>query len=508
MSQSRRQFISDSLRTGALGLVPASLLRADDFAFTSDPFTLGVASGYPEQAAVVLWARLAPEPLAPGGGMQQSVVTVDWELAEDEAFRRVRRSGRAYATPDWGHSVHVEVTGLQPGRDYWYRFTSGGARSPVGHTRTAAAAGSPRMALAVASCQHYESGYYAAYAAIARDDLDLILHVGDYIYENRGIERVRSHAEPECYTLEDYRRRYSIYKLDPMLQAAHASAPWMLIWDDHEVDNDYAAGRSEQDDVEALFLARRAAAYRAYYENQPLPRRMVPQGPYQRLYTRRVFGDLVAIHMLDGRQYRSDQACGAGRVNPCAELLAEDRTMLGAEQERWLDTSLGQSSARWTLLAQGTVFAHMDQEPGPGVGYWNDGWSGYPAARRRLIEALEKHSVPNPVILSGDVHAFLANDVHAEPGRLESRVAAAEFVTTSISSLGPPQSRVDSWRAENSNVRLARSDVRGYTKLSVEADALHVEFVAVEDPTRPDSDTYLLASFDVAEGRPGIVDRR
>lgn len=507
MSYSRRDLIAKGLGLAGLGFAPPSILRAAEIEFDSDPFTLGIASGYPERGAVVLWTRLAPEPLAPGGGMPRDAdaVPVDWEVAEDDGFRRIRRSGQAYATPDWAHSVHVEVAGLEPGRDYWYRFTSGGVRSPVGHTRTAPVdAGT--LKLAVASCQQYEGGHYAAYAAMARDDFDLVLHVGDYIYEMRGrSDRVRSHDAAECYTLDDYRLRYSIYKSDLLLQAAHASCPWMVTWDDHEVDNDYADRRSLDADAEELFLARRAAAYRAYYEHMPLPRRMVPFGPYQRLHTRRSLGDLAEIWMLDGRQYRSAHACNTGLVSPCRALYEEERTMLGRQQEQWLENGLGNSRARWKLLAQQTVFAHMDQAPGPDTGYWSDGWSGYPAARQRQLDSIAERSVANPVILSGDIHAFLANEVHARPGDPDSPILATELVTTSISSPGPPQSRLDGWVPENPNVQFARSDVRGYTRLSLCAESLHADFVGVDDVRRADSGTHVVTAFDIVDGEPGLV---
>jgi alkaline phosphatase D len=509
MRHSRRRVLTTGLGFAAAGYLRTWPARAADIAFEDDPFTLGVASGYPEPNAVVLWTRLAPTPLVPGGGIPAIPIAVDWEVADDERFRTVARRGTVYATPDWAHSVHAEVTGLAPARDYWYRFTSGGVQSPIGRTRTAPARGTlpNRLALAVASCQHFEQGHYAAYRAMAGDALDVVLHVGDYIYEGRGTSRVRTHDAPECHTLGDYRQRYAIYKSDPSLQAAHAAAPWMLVSDDHEVANDYAAEQSGQDDPPELFLARRAAAYQAYYEHLPFPRRLVPFDGRQRLYTSRAFGDLAAVFMLDGRQYRSLQACAPGPlVQPCDELYAPERTMLGPVQEQWLRGALGASTARWNLLGQQTVLAHFDQSGDRPRAYWADSWNGYSAARERLVATLLARPAANPVVFGGDIHAFLVNDVHAVAMDYDSPVVATELVTSSISSAqGSLQAAFDSWRAENPNVRLARSEYRGYLRVAVAPERLRAELVAVDDVTRADSTTHVLAAFDVENGKPGIA---
>ncbi|HUQ53405.1 MAG TPA: alkaline phosphatase D family protein, partial [Gammaproteobacteria bacterium] len=278
MRHSRRVVVSAGIGLAGAALVQRFESRAAEPRFSGDPFTLGIASGYPKPDAVVLWTRLAPEPLVAGGGMPAVAVDVEWELGADEQLRNVVRRGTVATTLDWAHSVHVEVEGLSPARDYWYRFTSGGYQSPVGRTRTAAARGTTpqRLTLAVASCQHYEQSYYAAYRGVVADSPDLVVHVGDYIYENRGTVRMRTHDQPECYTLDDYRLRYSLYKTDRNLQAAHAAAPWLLVSDDHEVANDYAGEHSLQDDPRDVFLARRAAAYQAWYEHQPLPSQFMP----------------------------------------------------------------------------------------------------------------------------------------------------------------------------------------------------------------------------------------
>jgi alkaline phosphatase D len=514
-STGRRAALAHLAAVGALALTPARLLRAADASiFKDDPFTLGVASGYPTPDSVVLWTRLARQPLAPGGGMGPDVIPVDWEIAADENFRRVVQRGTAYAEPDWAHAVHVEPVGLEPATHYWYRFTVGGQRSAAGRTRTAPAAGADvdRLRLALASCQQYEHGYYVAYRHMLEDDLDLVLHVGDYIYENSwGDQLVRHHGAPECYTLEDYRARYALYRGDRDLQAAHAACPWMVTWDDHEVDNDYANDVSEENDDPALFLARRAVAYKAYYEHMPLPRRAVPFGPNLRLYCAQSFGGLADVVMLDERQYRSPQACprpgrsGGNRVSDCAELFDSQRTKLGARQEQWLAARLAASKARWNLLAQGTVVARIDEQPGPGERFWTDAWNGYPAARERLLDTLVTTRAANPVVLSGDIHAFLVANLNQRPADFASPIVASEFTTTSITSRGVSQKAVDERLSENPNLLLASSQYRGYLRLDLRAERLEADLVAMQTVERPDAGRSLLAKFVVEAGRPGPV---
>ena len=511
----RRRLLKQFAALGALPLLPPRLLgAAESYRFDANPFTLGVASGYPSPDNVVLWTRLAPVPLAPGGGMPATAVPVAWEVAADPQFRRIVRSGVEYAAPDWAHSVHVEPGGLEAGRPYWYRFTAGGARSPVGRTATAPARNAvpERLRLAVASCQQYEHGYYTAYQAMVADEPDLVLHLGDYIYElSWGQNRIRSHGAPECYSLDDYRARYALYKSDPRLQAAHAACPWLISWDDHEVDNDYAADASEEADDPAWFLARRAAAYQACYEHQPLPRSALPQGAYMRIHSQQAFGDLVNVLMLDDRQYRSPQACpkpgrgGSNRVSDCAELVTPSRTKLGTRQEAWLSACLAESKARFTLLAQGTVMAHVDEQRGPGELFWTDSWSGYPAARERLYAALEATQARNPICLAGDIHAFLVAKLNRQASDPESKVLAAEFVTTSISSQGVPRKLIDDRLAENPSLLAASSQYRGYLRLDLKRDRAQADMVAVETVAQPESASRVFASFTVEDGKPGPV---
>ena len=508
MRHSRRTILSAGIGLAGTALFRPSRARAANLKFAADPFTLGIASGYPEPNAIVLWTRLAPEPLVPGGGVPAAPVEVTWEIGTDERLRRVARRGTTVATPDWAHAVHVEAAGLLPGRDYWYRFTSGGRQSAIGRTRTAPAPRTTpeRFTLAVASCQHYEQSYFSAYRGVAADAPDLVVFVGDYIYENSGTRRLRTHDQPECYTLDDYRRRYALYKSDPDLKAAHAAAPWLLVADDHEVANDYAGELSYQGDPREVFLARRAAAYQAWYEHQPFPHRFMPVAGQQRSYTSRSFGDLVTVLMLDGRQYRSPHACEpVPLIEPCPELYLGQRTMLGDAQEQWLATALGASTARWTLFGQQTLFAHFDQSGDGPLVYRADAWNGYPAARARLLEAIAQRKTSNPVILSGDIHAFLVNDINARPEDPESPIVATELVATSITSIGPPQSSFDRWLAENPNVRLARSDRRGYLRVAIGPEELRADLIAVDDVEREDSGVHVLASFDIESGKPGVA---
>ncbi|MDH3289131.1 MAG: alkaline phosphatase D family protein [Betaproteobacteria bacterium] len=481
--------------------------------FQRDPFTLGVASGYPQPDGMVLWTRLAPEPLA-GGGMPRAAVEVGWEVAADEAFRTIVRSGKEVAAADWAHSVHVEVGGLNAARSYFYRFHAGGAVSPIGRTRTAPAAGAAveRLRFAFASCQQYEQGYYAAYRHMAADDLDLVVHLGDYIYESSwGRNHVRSHGAAEPITLEDYRNRYALYKSDPDLQAAHAAHPWIVTWDDHEVDNDYAADRSQDLDPPALFLRRRAAAYQAYYEHMPLPIWARPRGPDMQLYCRWAFGALAQFHVLDGRQYRSHQACpreGRGGSNVvaaenCRERLNPERTFLGQKQERWLTGKLGASSARWNVIAQQTLMAQSDRKPGDGQAFWTDGWDGYPLARRRLLRIIEEQRVTNPVVIGGDVHMSVIADLKADFDDPRAPVVATEFVGTSISSQGWPRRRVEAWLAESPHIRHANATRRGYTVAELSARRCLVSLRTLDDVRDPQSRIRTLRSFAVEDGKPG-----
>jgi len=512
-SLSRRRFLGGAGVLGglALGCVPRPASGQSRPRFSDHPFKLGVASGDPAPDGVVLWTRLAPDPLA-GGGMSGNPVTVTWEVAEDDKMQRVVRSGRAAATRERAHSVHVEVTGLEPARWYWYRFGAGAETSPVGRTRTAPARGDlpERLRFAFTCCQHWEFGFYAGYHHMLADDLDLVVHLGDYIYETSSrTPPVRRHDSPEAKDLEGYRLRHALYKTDPDLRAAHAAYPWIVTWDDHEVSNDYADDRSQYRNDPAVFLRRRAAAYQAYYEHMPLRPASVPAGPALRLYRDLGWGQLADFFVLDNRQHRAVQPCGEGRpgggqlVEGCAARFDAAQTMLGAAQERWLFDGLTRARARWTVLAQQQLMAELRQRgPFGGEAHWTDGWDGYAGARRRLLAHLRDQRVPNPVTLGGDIHSFWVTDLQVDPVPSAPAVAT-EFVSTSLTSPGIPYELMARTLPDNPHVRFFESRARGYVRCTVSPDRWRAELRALEHVTDARAPIGTLATYVVESGRPG-----
>jgi alkaline phosphatase D len=498
---SRRTF----LKLGGMGaaglMLGAGISEREKIAYqprlSGYPFSLGVASGDPSPDGMVLWTRLAPDPMN-GGMMPDHAVPVKWRVSTDEGMKRVVRSGTVLARPDLAHSVHVEVSGLEPDRWYWYWFEAGKERSPTGRTKTTPAPGSAvdRLTFALASCQQWIGGPYPAYRHMAGEDLDFVVHVGDYIYEER-----------DTRTLADYRRLYTLYKTSPDLQAAHAAFPFIATLDDHEVANNWADD-SLQDHPgvdEREFLARRAAAFQAYYEHMPLRRFSRPVGPDMRLYRRIAFGDLAVLDVLDTRQYRSAPAAGGfiARRHPDSHGLSQK--MVGAEQKRWLLKGLADSRARWNILAQQTMMAEYNDRLGPEEYINHDQWDGYTTARDRLFESIRNHRPANPIILSGDWHANWVNDLKENFNDPDAETLATEFVGTSISS-GLPENvrrRVETALPENPHVRFFDGDFRGYTRCNVSRELWRTDFRTVEERSDPRAPVSTLASFAVESGRPG-----
>jgi alkaline phosphatase D len=462
-------------------------------------FTLGVASGDPRPHGFVLWTRLAPRPLD-GGGMPSARVPVRWQLATDRAFRNVVADGRVTTGPGVGHSVHVEVDGLPSGRAYWYRFTTGGQVSEVGRTRTAPARAAhvDRLRIAFGSCQDWRDGYWTSYPHMVADQPDLIFWLGDYIYEGGVAGEVREHNSEEVMTLVDYRNRYGLYKSDPNLRAAHAAAPWIVTWDDHEVENNYARNRPQDPADDATFAARRTVAYQAFWEHQPIRSR--PEGNRLSLYRTLRWGQLLQILVLDGRQYRNNQACGTEDLGPdCAERRDPGRTMLGPMQMEWLQRELAADRCTWSLLANQTVMT-----PIPFGGAYNmDQWDGYPAERSRIFRSLAQ--VQNAVVLTGDIHAAGVGDLREEPEG--SPVVGTELVAPGISSsfgaLAPIAERL---LRDLDQVKWFDAHHNGYVRCDITPGDWRADFRVVETTDQPTSTARTLTSWRIQDGTPGAVE--
>jgi alkaline phosphatase D len=494
---SRRRFLALGGAAGAVGLgvtlgrrAVADVHTNRPPALRADPFTLGVASGDPWRDSVVLWTRLLPNPDDPhDNAIGPHVHDVHWQVATDPGMTRVEREGTAAAIPEHGHSVRVIVDGLRPSRDYWYRFRAGPWVSATGRTRTAPHPGqaTDRLDIAVASCQSWGAGYYTAHRHLATEMPDVVVFLGDYIYERpitghdsgrRLAAPIPAHLATEPDTLATYRARYAWYKRDPDLQAAHHAAPWIATWDDHEVEDNYAADVPGSSTSRAAFAARRAGAYQAYWEHLPL-RGAPPVGSAMTMHRRVPFGALATFHVLDTRQHRSDQVPGAAWQHASAERADPRRTMLGAEQQRWLEGGLARSKATWNVVAQQVVASRLNVDARDRGLLNADTWDGYPAAQRLLHDALA--TAANPVVLTGDLHAAYAFDIRAPLDDPDGRPRAVEFATTSISSGGDGtelSSAGHRFLAANPHLHYANQR-RGYLRCRLTPDAVTADFRVV-----------------------------
>lgn len=508
-----------SRRTLVVGAVaaPAFLAYAGRAgAVAAEPcFTLGVASGEPAADGMVLWTKLAPRPLQGDGGMPAKRVPVRWEIYADDSLRRMVKAGDAIADPKYGHSVHVEVSGLAPGRPYWYRFIANGETSPVGRTRTAPAAGAiaDRLRFCFGSCQKYEDGYYGAWANAVADDPDLILFLGDYIYEAKpSVGTLRTHLNPAPFDVAGYRVRYATYRLDPLLQAAHAIAPWVVTWDDHEVSNDYSDLYDEFNTDPAVFSRQRAAAYQVYYEFMPLRRAARPRGDAMRLYRTIDWGRLAQFQVIDDRQYRSDRACqpagsvaahqrATSLIRDCAERHDPTRSILGATQDKWLFDALERTPALWNILAQQTqITSYPRHDPNQPDGakdmLTSDTWESFPVSRERLLARWQDGGVSNPLVIGGDIHAFVASDLQRA-----GRTVAPSFIGGSITT-NAGDMLLKANTAGDPAFRFADNSIRGYGRVDVHHDRCDVTFRAIRDPRDAATSAYDLARFTVAAGQP------
>jgi alkaline phosphatase D len=512
----RRALLAGIAGSGALVAAPG-ILRAQQL-FTDYPFRLGVASGDPSADGFVLWTRLAPDPLAEHGGMPMAPVTVQWEVASDERFRTIVAKGDAIARHELAHSVHVEVTGLAPARPYWYRFTVGRERSMIGRVVTLPVVGTalPQLRFAVAGCQNYEDGLYTAYRHLADEDIGFVFHYGDYIYEGRSSptpigwdgkarQFVRAHQGQLLSSLDDYRRRYAQYKLDPDLQAAHAATGFFMTLDDHEIENNWVGDIDQNDSPPEVFRLRRAAAFQAYYEHMPLRAAAFPALAGMRLHRRAVVGDLLDLHLLDTRQFRTDQPCGDGFRTYCVGWDDRAAQVLGTAQEDWLATNLRQKTARWNAIAQQVMMMPLDRrEAGDTAPLRNmDSWGGYNVPRERLFERFQ--GLGNVVVLTGDEHQNYAGELRTRGG--EGKAVAVEFVSTSISSGGDgADKRAGSDRIERKNPYLKyTNDRRGYLVCDVTPERWQTQFRTVSRVTVPDAPITTAATATVVHGEPALT---
>jgi alkaline phosphatase D len=510
MSVSRRSFLAatSSLAAASVWSSRAAIAR-QNVKLPDHPFQVGVASGDPAPDGFVIWTRLAPKPIE-GGGMPSEAVEVAWQVAEDEAMNRVVAKGTTVANPDWGHSVHVEVHGLKPDRWYWYQFKAAGDTSPVGRSRTMPPADSSPSSLrfAFASCQHWEYGYFTPYEHMAKENLDLVVHLGDYLYETATNQKAaRKHVGPKLTTIDDYRNRHAQYKTDRLLQAAHAAFPWIVTWDDHELEDNCAGEISGKGTPHDAFMQLRTTAYKAYYEHMPLRRTSLPNGPYMSLYRRIAFGQLAELDVLDTRQYRTDQACGDGTKPPCGGELAPEATLLGDKQEKWLLDGLARSPATWNVLAQQVMMARVDQTPGENESYSMDQWPGYEMNRRRILKFFAEHPALNPIVIAGDIHENWANDLNVDFDSLGGRTVATEFVGTSISSGGDGVATTEKRQAvlgENPFVKFYNGQ-RGYVRCEATPRLWKTDFQIVPYVKQPGAPLETAATFVVEAGKPGAM---
>jgi alkaline phosphatase D len=521
MAVDRRTVLKAGAALAATLSSPASIPAFAQF--KADPFSLGIASGEPASDGFVIWTRLAPDPFGFRGGMTMLPVEVTWEIAIDAAMRQIVRTGQATARVELAHAVHVELNGLEPARDHFYRFRAGGAESPVGRTRTLPAVGADvaELRFASAGCQSWEGGYYTAWRRLAEENLDFVCHYGDYIYEQayrtvwpngQLVVRAMPRDFPTCLTLVDYRRRYTLYKSDPDLQAAHASCPFVSSFDDHEVIDNWAGEHDPKDSPAEAFLFRRAAAFQAWYEHMPVRRSMIPRGPDVTAYRGFRVGNLADFSVLDTRQYRSPQACGDGFKADCRDADDPSRTMLGDRQERWLSDTLRANGGTWQVLAQQVLFAQLDfsqfnwvrsKEPGARN---LDAWDGASAARGRMLALLREARIVNPVVLTGDAHIGMAFEIKEDWSRPGSACTAVEFLAPSMSSNGDGEEVVPNSEAIfgiNPHLHYLGNE-RGYVRHVVTPKQWQADYRVVQRVSTAGAPILTRKSFVVEAGRPGL----
>jgi alkaline phosphatase D len=509
----RRQFLQ--LLTAYLSLSEIPFASAKEMVFNQYPFGLGVASGSPSSDGFVLWTRLLGKNID-----RKTPVNLKWEVFEEDRQKTVVARGDAVAIPELAHSLHIEVSGLRPDRWYGYRFIAGEAVSPSGRTRTLPLPDTEvsRLRIAYASCQRWEDGYFSAYRHMLTESLDLVIFLGDYIYESGARKRpaARGHNLKPAVTLDDYRKRYALYKSDPDLQRMHAACPWLITWDDHEVENNYFGTQSTV--ASENFVEKRNAAYQAFFEHMPLRKSALIaslNSPVSttavQLFGRYDFGRLARFHLLDNRQYRNASTRGSKALK-ADRSSGEPASMLGEVQERWLDDgfnkSPGDNHLRWNFVCQQTAFSPRNYLYGMGKHAAHDIWDAYPLARQRLVDTISRHASSKTVFLGGDIHQNWVAHVHQSPYDARSPVVAVEFCGTSISSRSKADDeKITNLLKDNPHSVFADAENRGYGVVDIQEKKVTVTLRIVDDVTRQDSGVSTLRSFFVEEGRVQIQTR-
>lgn len=512
-NNSRRQALQWAavVITSAMATAP---VLSTELRFRSNPFNMGVASGAPSEDGFVIWTRLL--------GLQDRLgdaIPVAWEILDDAPPHATILRGVAQTSAELGFSVHVEPKGLRADSWYRYRFTAGGYQSEMGRTRTLplSSSSSRSVRVAYASCQRWEDGYFSAYSQMLNDAPDLVIFLGDYIYEyaaRKSRQSVRTHTLNHIRTLDGFRDRYALYRSDRLIQRMHAACPWIFTWDDHEVENNYSGNVSVEGTAEFPLL--RIAAYQAFYENMPIRRsaalgglKGILEGKPLRVYGTFDFGRLVRINLLDNRQFRSLPGCGnksdQNLIDVCTNDTSPQRSMLGNEQEQWLAESFADAAAheiRWNVIAQQTRFSTAIYSHGINGNRSSDTWDAFPETRQRIIDGLIRNKVSNPIIIGGDVHYNWVARIHADPFDVKSPVVANEFCGTSISSRSSRnQEEISDLQRKNPHCMFANAIKRGYVLIHFSMDHANVKLMAVDDPLREDSTISVLAEFNVLDGK-------
>lgn len=477
---------------------------ADYFDSSLTPFYHGVASGDPLSDAVIIWTRVTPEDSLPQ-------IEVRWMISESSDFSTIEHEGMEKTSPAQDYTVKVDVSGLEAGTQYFYRFIALGDTSIVGKTRTSPISGIEEVRLGVVSCSNYEWGYFTAYKKLAEKELDAVLHLGDYIYEygpgsygDTTLNRLH-YPKKEVITLADYRLRYSQYRLDPDLRLAHQNHAFITIWDDHEIANDsYVGGAQNHQEGEGDYNIRREAARKAYYE-------WLPVRASENLYRKFNYGELVDLIMLDERL--------AGRTAPADSLndpTLSDSThsMLGTEQLDWFNEQLTSSEATWKVIGNQVIYSYLDWG-WPGFNINLDSWDGYPLEQIKIANLIRDKSIKNVVFVTGDTHSSWAFEVSIDPfndydQRTGEGAFAVEFGTTSINSANSNErSPDDSVRAHeerivnspiNPHLKFANLRDHGYLVLTLTQEEAKADWYYVESVIKKTDKEVLAKSISVQKG--------